>query len=188
MLRRHKIHILIIDDDEDDFLIIRDYIKDIEGSDFVIDWCPDYNQAIEKINERKYDLYFVDYRLDYKTGLKLLQQVDAENSDQPIVLLTGKGSKTIDVKAMEYGATDYLVKSDLNSEKIERCIRYALDRAANLRELRNRENKYRNLFEGSKDTVFIADENLCFLEVNHAGCKLFDASQKELIEKSLFDF
>src|SRR5215471_17626212 len=98
MLPQDKVRILIIDDDEDDFQIIREYITDIEGSDFTIDWCPDYNQAIEKINERKYDLYFVDYRLDYKTGLELLQQVKSENSDQPIVLLTGKGSKTIDVK------------------------------------------------------------------------------------------
>jgi len=188
MLPVNKIHIVIIDDDEDDFLIIRDYIREIEGIDFIIDWCPDYDSAIEKIRAKEYDLYFVDYRLDYKTGLELLQQVHAASIDQPIVLLTGKGSKDIDVKAMEYGATDYLVKSDLSSEKIERCIRYSLDRAAALKELRARENKYRNLFEGSKDAVFIADENLCLIETNQAAVKLFGVLQKELVSKSLFDF
>ncbi len=188
MLPQKKIHILIIDDDQDDFSIIRDYIQEIDGGDFVIDWCPDYNEAIKKIEAREYELYFVDYRLDYKTGLELLQQVNAENSDQPIVLLTGKGNKAIDVKEMEYGATDYLVKSDLNSEKLERCIRYSLDRAASTKELRTRENKYRNLFEGSKDVVFIADENLCFLEVNHAAHRLFGLTQAELCQKNLFHF
>src|SRR5258705_13984535 len=105
MLPMNKIHIAIIDDDEDDFLIIRDYIREIEGIDFIIDWCPEYDAAIEKIRAKEYDLYFVDYRLAYKTGLELLQQVNAASIDQPIVLLTGKGSKDIDVKAMEYGAT-----------------------------------------------------------------------------------
>jgi PAS domain S-box-containing protein len=188
MLPQKKIHILIIDDDEEDFQIIRDYIDDIEGSDFVIDWCPDYNEAIQKVKAHEYDLYFVDYRLDYKTGLELLQQVGAESSDQPIVLLTGKGNKAIDVKAMEYGATDYLVKSELSSEKLDRCIRYSLERADSLKELKTRENKYRNLFEGSKDAVFITDENLGFIEVNHAACNLFGLTQKDLFEKNLFEF
>src|SRR5258705_1265632 len=188
MLPMNKIHIVIIDDDEDDFLIIRDYIKEIEGKEFIIDWCPDYDSAVERIRARDCDLYFVDYRLDYKTGLELLQQVQATSIDQPIILLTGKGSKDIDVKAMHYGATDYLVKSDLTTEKLERCIRYALDRAAYLKQLRARENKYRNLFESSKDAVFIADENFCFIEINQAAINLFDRQQKELIGKSLFDF
>src|ERR1041385_4150550 len=154
ILQMNKIHIVIIDDDEDDFQIIRDYINEIEGKDFIVDWCPDYDVAVEKIKEQTADLYFVDYRLDHSTGLELLREVNAGSIDQPIVLLTGKGSKDIDIKAMEYGATDYLVKSDLSSEKIERCIRYSLDRADAIKELRTRENKYRNLFEGSKDAVF----------------------------------
>jgi ActR/RegA family two-component response regulator len=41
-------------------------------------------------------------------------------------LLTGNGSYAIDKEAMQHGAVDYLVKSDLNTEKIERCIRYSL--------------------------------------------------------------
>src|SRR5437868_14400349 len=104
MLQGNKIHIGIIDDDEDDFLIIRDYIREIEGKEFIIEWCPDYDEAVNKIKNKAYDLYFVDYRLNYKTGLELLQQVQAEALDQPLILLTGKGSKDIDVKAMEYGA------------------------------------------------------------------------------------
>jgi len=188
MLHQSKIRILIIDDDEDDFLIIRDYITEIDGNEFVIDWCPSYDEAIEKFRSRKYDIYFVDYKLDYKTGLELLQEVNAENSDQPIVLLTGKGNKTIDVKAMEYGATDYLVKSDLNSEKIERCIRYSLDRAESIKELKNREEKYRNLFEGSRDAVLIADEKLHFIELNEAASKLFDCCEADLVGRNFLDF
>jgi PAS domain S-box-containing protein len=188
MLNVQDIRIVIIDDDEDDYFIIADYIKAIEGSHFIIDWCNNYKEALQKINAREYDIYFVDYRLGNHTGLELLQQINKGEFYDPFVLLTGKGNKDIDIKAMESGATDYLIKSELTTENLERCIRYSLDRAADLKELKAQENKYRNLFENSKDAVFIADSNLIMTEVNHAASLLFLCDVNELINRNLFDF
>jgi len=188
MLKGNQIRIAIIDDDEDDYVIIKDYICEIEGGNFVIDWLKDYQSAIDKIISKAYHIYFVDYRLGNKTGLDLLQEASSIQCDRPIVLLTGKGNKTIDIKAMQSGATDYLVKSELNTEKLERCIRYSLDRADSLRELKAREIKYSSLFKGSKDAVFIADENLCFQECNQAASLLFGLENGELLQHTLFEF
>ena len=188
MLTAQDIRILIVDDDEDDYFILAEYIKEIEGSKFVIEWCSDYDEALKKIRDRKYHIYFVDYRLGHHTGLELLQEVYSDEFYDPVVLLTGKGNKDIDIKAMQSGATDYLVKSELNTEKLERCIRYSLDRADDLKELKAREIKYRNLFENSKDAIFIVDENLIFSEANHAASMLFSSKIKELMGKSLYDF
>lgn len=188
MLSAREVRIVIIDDDEDDFFIIADYIKAIEGSHFLIDWCKNYETAIRIVRERAYDIYFVDYRLGNHTGLDLLQTASSEGIDDPIVILTGKGNKVIDIKAMESGATDYLVKSELNTEKLERCIRYSLARAGDLKELKSRENKYRNLFETSKDAVFIADENLVLREVNQSASKLFRLDSEQLAGLNLLDF
>lgn len=188
MLSAREVRIVIIDDDEDDFFIIADYIKAIEGSQFRIDWCKNYDTAIRIIRERAYDIYFVDYRLGNHTGLDLLRAASAEGFNDPIVILTGKGNKVIDIKAMESGATDYLVKSELNTEKLERCIRYSFARSGDLKELKARENKYRNLFETSKDAVFIADENLSFREVNRSASTLFRLSTQQLTEVNLLDF
>src|SRR5688500_13402560 len=63
------INILIIDDDEDDFFITSDYMRQISEYNLAIDWCYRFNDAIEQLNARKYDMYFVDYRLGAKTGL-----------------------------------------------------------------------------------------------------------------------
>jgi PAS domain S-box-containing protein len=188
MLKGNQIRIAVIDDDEDDYFIIKDYIQGIEGGNFIIDWLNEYQTAIDKIRTRSYHLYFVDYRLGNETGLELLQEAAAMQCDQPIVLLTGKGNKAIDIKAMQSGATDYLVKSDLNTEKLERCIRYSLDRAESLRELKARENKYRNLFKGSRDAVFISDKDLFFTECNEAASSLFGMQNGELLHHSLFEF
>jgi len=188
MLYGNEIRIAVIDDDEDDFFIIQEYIHAINRKQFKIDWYSDYSTAIEKIRNRDYHLYFVDYFLGSKTGLDLLKEAAALKNDRPIVLLTGFGSKDIDVSAMQSGATDYLIKSELNSEKLERCIRYALERYAFLKELKARENKYRNLFEGSKDAVFISDTGLVFTEVNYSAVQLLYSSNGKLTGRSLYEF
>ncbi len=188
ILNEDEIRIAVIDDDEDDYFLISELIKDIEGTNFVIDWYKDYNSAIEKVRSKSYHLYFVDYFLGNKTGLDLLREASLLNIDRPIVLLTGFGSKDIDISAMRYGATDYLKKSELSTEKLERCIRYAIERAAFLDELKTRENKYRNLFEGSKDAVFIADMDLVFTEVNRSAVNLINSKSGNLFDRSLYDF
>jgi len=188
MLKGNQIRIGVIDDDEDDFFIIEEYIREIKNVNFVIDWLNSYKAAIEKIKTGGYHLYFLDYRLGNETGLELLEEATAMQCDSPIVLLTGKGNRAIDIKAMQSGATDYLVKSELNSEKLERCIRYSLDRAESLRELKTRESKYRNLFKGSKDAVFISDKNLVLTEYNQAASLLFGFANGGILQFNLFDF
>lgn len=188
ILNGEKIRIAVIDDDEDDFFLISEFIKNIEGREFVIDWFKDYDTALQVIRDRAYHLYFVDYFLGSKTGLDLLKEASTMKFNQPIVLLTGFGSRSIDVRAMEFGATDYLIKSELGTEKLERCIRYALERAIFVEELKASELKYRTVFEGSKDAVFIADPNLVFAEVNHAGSLLLESTNGVLLGRSLYEF
>src|SRR6185436_7630173 len=183
MPNQNKHKIAVIEDDEDDYLIIKDYITDIEGRSFVVDWFQDYNSAIEAIKNKEYHLYFVDYFLGHKTGLDLLDAAAELNCNEPIILLTGLGNK-----AMERGATDYLVKNDLSTEKLERCIRYALERSNFLKELKAREAKYRTLFESSKDAVFITDDQLNLSEVNDAAVQLLGYSENELVGRNLREF
>lgn len=179
--------ILVIDDDEDDFFLTSEYIKEISDGQFTIDWCYNYKKAMSLITSKAYDIYFVDYRLGAKTGIDLLKEARDHQCEEPIILLTGKGNKAIDIEAMRLGATDYLVKSELNSEKLERCIRYAIEKAMNLKALRNNEQKFRNIFERSKDAIFIADKELYFRDFNEVTYTFFGYEKEELGEISLYD-
>src|SRR6266487_1221549 len=84
-LSNHTTKVLIVDDDEDDFFITSDLIRQIPDNHFKIDWCYNYNQALESIKSRGYDIYFVDYRLGIKTGLDLLK----DSKDASVILLKG---------------------------------------------------------------------------------------------------
>lgn len=181
----HSIRILIVDDDEDDFLIISDYIRNINPTRFVLHWCYNYLEALTHMKNHNYDLYFVDYRLGAKTGLDLLKEAISAHCEEPIVLLTGKGNYKVDMEAMQAGAVDYLVKTELTSEKLERCIRYSLERSATLKALKANERKYRNIFERSKDAVFITNEDCHFIDMNDATSRLLGYTREELVNMDL---
>jgi PAS domain S-box-containing protein len=180
------IRVLIIDDDEEDFLITSEYIKKIRNRQFIIDWCYKYKDAFDHIRSADYDIYFIDYYLGVKTGLDLLKDALQQQCEKPLVLLTGMGNQKIDIEAMEAGAFDYLVKLELNTEKLERCIRYSLDRAATLKALKTNERKFRSIFERSKDAVFLTDENLVFKDMNIITSELSGYDKEELMQLSLY--
>lgn len=182
------VKICIIDDDEDDFILTSGFINSIEDRTFEIQWCYNYNTALEYIAAKKFHLYFVDYRLGAKTGIDLLAEAMKLNCEEPIILLTGKGNSAIDKQAMQMGAVDYLVKSELTAEKLERGIRYALERAASTKALRANERKYRNIFEKSKEAVFTADLSLVFKDVNAAMVNLMATEKPQLVKHTLYQF
>ncbi len=185
---KSPVRILIVDDDEDDFFITSEYVKNIAVHySFTIDWCFKYQEALNKICEGKYDIYFVDYNLGAKTGLDLIKDGIKTGCEEPIILLTGKGSQKIDVEAMQAGAVDYLVKSELNTEKLERCIRYALGRYEFIKALKANEQKFRSIFEKSHDAVFVANARLDFKDVNPATSEIFEYTKDELLSLSFFD-
>src|ERR1700756_4963682 len=137
MLKTNKdIRILVIDDDEDDFFILSDFLKNIPDNNYRVDWCYDLSKALHCLTDRDYDLYFVDYRLGMNTGIDFLKAAAKAGNEEPVIFLTGKGNKEVDIQAMREGAMDYLVKSELNVEKLERSVRYALERAQSLKALR----------------------------------------------------
>jgi signal transduction histidine kinase len=129
------VKILMVEDDEDDFILIRDLLTDIERTNFTIDWVQHYEEAIRGLCQQDYDVCLLDFRLGQHNGLEILEAIGIHDRRVPIIFLTGKGRYDVDVMAMKAGADDYLVKGEINSALLERSIRYAIDRGKSRREL-----------------------------------------------------
>ncbi len=133
---KELISILLIDDDEEDYLITRDIVEDINHQAYTLDWVPTFQKGKETIKRREHDVYLIDYRLGIDNGLDLLREALKAGVEAPIILLTGLGDIEIDQKALSMGAADYLVKSELNPTRLERAIRYGIQQAENLKQIR----------------------------------------------------
>ena len=143
----HPVKILLVEDDEDDYVIIRKMLSKIPNQKYDLRWVSEFETALEDNSLSHFDLFLVDYRLGVQNGLELLHILHDQEDSPPVILLTGKGDHEIDVQAMKSGASDYLEKGDLNPVLLERSVRYALERARTLRALRESERKVRNLSE-----------------------------------------
>lgn len=177
------VSVLLVDDDEDDYILTRDIFADIpKRENYKLSWVNNYEEAINAMLKSHYDIYLVDYRLGKYTGLDLLHEAIKSNVDEPIIILTGKGDAKVDEDALETGAADYLVKDQISPYAIERSIRYALKHKRALKALRESENKFRIIFERSKEPFLIMDSLGGIRDVNHAGLKLLGYGKEELLE------
>lgn len=127
-LERKNISVLLVDDDEDDYIIIKRTFAQIPDSPFSLRWCSDFEAAKELIESRAFDIFLIDYRLGAHTGLELLEAADAKRRSEPFILLTGAGDARIEHKSMELAAADYLVKGSLEPDALSRALFYALGR------------------------------------------------------------
>ncbi len=123
------IRALLVDDDEDDFVVTRDMLAEsTRGSAVKLDWVSTYEEGLDVICRAEHDVYLIDYRLGGRSGLDLLRAAMEEGCRAPVIVLTGQGDHDIDVMAMEAGATDYLVKGQVDAALLERSLRYAIER------------------------------------------------------------
>ncbi|GGN00938.1 histidine kinase [Dyadobacter beijingensis] len=184
-MNNKQIRVLLVDDDEDDYFLTREYFQDLVNWKFDITWCATFREAETQIKDNKFDLYLFDYLLGESTGIDLIELACSFECEEPIILLTGKGDTKIAVEALRLGAADYLIKSELDAEKLERSIRYALERTSVLKALRHSERRYRRVFEESNDFLFISDLEGNIIDLNEAASQLTGYSGEQLKEKKI---
>jgi two-component system NtrC family sensor kinase len=136
---KEAIRVVIIDDDEDDFLLIRDLLTSIRDETFKVDWISNYADGMAALHTGSYDVCLLDYRLGEKNGIDFLKELSDSGLKTPVIVLTGCGEHDVDLEAMRHGAADYLVKSEVAVPLIERSIRYALHRSRTQEALQERE-------------------------------------------------
>jgi signal transduction histidine kinase len=139
------IHILLIEDDEDDYVIIRDTLAEIPMWQFHLQWVSSASHAMKNVLSTDYDVCLLDYRLGKEDGIEVLKSIKEAGCDAPIIILTGYGDHEIDMEAMKAGAADYLEKGNLEPRILERSIRYAIDRAKALKTIQASERGLRAL-------------------------------------------
>jgi diguanylate cyclase (GGDEF)-like protein/PAS domain S-box-containing protein len=157
LIESRDVRVLLVEDDEDDFVLTRDLLADGRRTRFTLDWAPSYDEAMSAIAKGQHDVYLVDYRLGEHDGLEVLREARAAGCVRPIILLTGQGDGEVDIAAMQAGAADYLVKGQLDSQLLERSIRYSLEQNRTLEALRESEERYALSARGANDGLWVWD-------------------------------
>ena len=130
------IRVLMVDDDEDDYLIMRDIVREIVGTKIELDWVPSYGEGQARLADGDHDVYLIDRRLGGQDGIDLVRDARAAGCEAPLIMLTGERGREVDIAAMEAGASDFLLKGKSDAQLVERTIRYAVTHAQAMAALR----------------------------------------------------
>src|ERR1051326_8262707 len=98
------IKVLLVEDDEDDFIITRDLFSEMRSQRFTLDWMKNFETGLQAMTLNQHDVCLVDYRLGARNGVDLLRAALERGCQAPVILLTGAGEHEIDLEAMRAGA------------------------------------------------------------------------------------
>ncbi len=184
------IKVLLIDDDEDDYILAKAVFGDINKPErYELYWVDTFDKGINAALKQQYDIYLVDYRLGKHTGIELITEAVLSGVKEPLIILTGKGDDKIDQEALDIGAADYIVKEHLNPSTLDRALRYALKQANTIKALKESEHKFRAIFDKSKDPILISDYTGKIHDINQAGLNFFGYNAvgiKDVNDRQLF--
>lgn len=176
----HPVRVLLVDDDEDDYILTRDLLSESQGTRFEVEWVSDWDGALDVMGENQHDIYLLDYRLGEHNGLELLQQAVAKGCRAPMILLTGQGDREIDIEAMKAGAADYLDKSQLRAPLLERSIRYAIERKRAEQKIREQAA----LLDIATDAILVQNLQNQILFWNQGAERMYGWKAEEVLGKN----
>src|SRR5215475_10986497 len=101
-----SMHVLAVDDDPSVRQMIADYLAD---NDVRVTTLASGREIAEVMARETLDLLVLDLRLPGEDGMQIARKL-REDSDVPIIMLTGRKDEADRVMGLELGADDYLTK------------------------------------------------------------------------------
>ncbi|TXD32526.1 response regulator [Lujinxingia vulgaris] len=124
-----RVEVLLIEDNPVHMRLIENLLKRGLELNFEVRIAERVDQGLALFEEKPADVILLDLMLPDSEGFETFLKVKGRVEPTPIVILTGLDDMQLAVRAVESGAQDYLVKSQLNGELLSRSVRYALERA-----------------------------------------------------------
>lgn len=190
-----KWRVLLVDDDEDDYMLTRQMLSEAKLGKIELDWASTFESGLEAIRNRNngYDAVLMDYDLGAKTGIELIREAVSWGYTAPFILLTGRGSYEVDVEAMQAGATLYLTKVEANPLLLERGIRYAIELKQKEEDLRKANEELKKLNENLKRELELrrkTEKELANSEERYrAVCEnLLDVSYRRNLQTETYEY
>ena len=156
-MKKQSIKLLLIEDDREDVLLIKDILENSHHS-FRIKHCSSLKEAEKLLSPKQFDAILVDLNLPDSQGLDTLNQLSAIAPAIPKVVLTSINDPELIGKIIEAGAQDYVPKQILPADFIERVILHAMERQKLFQKISNREKLTTQILQEINTGILLIDQ------------------------------
>jgi two-component system response regulator AtoC len=183
------LRILLVEDNRIDAMVLQDELRRIEsGPGFAITVVSRISEIAPALDQDSFDMVLLDLGLPDGEGLETLEKVRGVVPELPIVVMSGLDDEAVAVEAVRQSAQDYIVKDRWNRQLLVRSLTYALERHRLMVEREQAvqaslesEQRFRAIFEGAQDAIYVKDRSLTFTHINPAMANLFGRKPEELL-------
>jgi two-component system cell cycle sensor histidine kinase/response regulator CckA len=145
--------LLLVDDDPN----LPPFVKQLLGACWDVECVSRAEDATALLAARHFDAALIDHYLGAGTGVDVVRAARAKGVRTPLIVLTGVDDRQVDLAAMAAGADDFILKSELGADALDRALRYALRHAEVLKQLEDREQHFRALIQHASDAILLLD-------------------------------
>ena len=147
------------------------------------------NEAVEVKDELEPDVILLDLNILDSNGVKTYDAINELFPNASVIVLSGLDDQAIAMEIVSKGGQDYLLKSGVNPQILEKSIKYGVLRRSFRSQLANSEKRYKDLFNKSPmPMVQLSGDELIITMVNNASLELYGYSSEEIIGKSIYSF
>jgi signal transduction histidine kinase/DNA-binding response OmpR family regulator len=120
------LHILIVDDNPNDRLIVVRELGKTFG-ELEVKVAIDNETLIAALTDDNLDLVITDYQLRWSNGLEVLKLVRDRYRHLPVIMFTDSGNEEIAVEGMKAGLSDYILKGK-NAYRLSIAVKESLEK------------------------------------------------------------
>lgn len=130
------ITVLLVDDDITFVKIVQHHLQKFQGKEFRLIWKERVEEALAEVRQgTPIDIILTDYNLPGANGLEFCLQLNAMNSEIPIIFVTATRDFKLAVDAMKLGVEDFLVKEDISELLLPKTVINALEQHRTRRQM-----------------------------------------------------
>jgi len=158
MLPRKSVQILLVEDSPTDVLLTQEVIASF--AEFQLTHVERLADAVALLAMQRFDVVLLDLGLPDSQGVATLSRLRQAIPLVPVVVMTARDDEELALHAVQAGAQDYLVKSQIDEAIIGRSIRYAVERYRAQAALQEVSDLNHQIISSAQEGIVVLDRDL----------------------------
>ena len=121
-MKTRQIRILLVEDNFKDMMFPLESMMSVKSEWCLLAHVDCLEDALIRIREESWDVILLDLVLPDSMGLNTLERVRKEVPDVPIIVLTNLDNSKFGIRALEFGADEFLSKRNVDARQLVRTV------------------------------------------------------------------
>jgi two-component system cell cycle response regulator len=131
-----SVKVLLVEDNHDYAWMLRLILNQVAPNRYDLVHIERLSDALQSLHDQEFDVILLDLSLPDSRGFITFSQLYEHASHIPIVVMTAMNDKELALRAVRAGAQDYLVKGEMDVNRLVQAMQYAVERHLMIENLR----------------------------------------------------